>query len=76
MKLAREGNMEPGDDRPTGKEKVWAVVRMVLGLGQMMAAVVTFYVLIQTGMNALSLGAVAVTCVLTSLSLLVFGSRK
>jgi len=66
---------EPDSDRPTSKEKAWAVVRMVLGLGQMMGAVVAFYLLLQTGVNALSLGAVVVTCLLTTTSVLLFRSR-
>lgn len=66
---------EPARNRPRTKEKAWAVVRMVLGLAQMMAAVVAFSLLFQTGMNALSLGAVVVTCFLTTISVLPFRNR-
>lgn len=67
--------MQPDRDQPTSKEKAWAVVRMVLGLAQMMGAVVSFYLLAQTGMNAFSLGAVVVTCLLTTISVLLFRGR-
>ena len=40
----------------------------------MMGAVMSFYLLLQTGVNALSLGAVVVTCLLTTTSVLLFRS--
>ena len=67
--------MDPDRDRPTNEEKGWAVVRMVLGLAQMTGAVAAFYLLFQTGMNAQSLSAVVVTCLLTTIIVLLFRSR-
>jgi hypothetical protein len=48
---------------------------MVLGLAQMTGAVAAFYLLFQTGVNALSLSAVVITCLLTTLSVLLFRGR-
>ena len=67
--------VEQSDDPRNPKEKAWAVVRMILGLAQMMGAVGSFYLLVQTGMSVLSLGAVAATCLLTTMSVLLFGRR-
>jgi hypothetical protein len=69
-------NDEPEGNRPTSKEKAWAVVRLVLGQAQMIGAVVALYLLIQTGMNALSLGAVVVTCLFTTISVLLFRGQE
>ncbi len=54
----------------------WAFVRLALGLGQMSGAVVSFYLLAQTGVNELSLAAAVATCLCTTVSVLLFGSRK
>lgn len=54
--------------------KAWAVVRMVLGLAQMMGAEASLYLLLQTGMSTLSLGAVVITRLLTTSSVLLFRS--
>jgi len=67
--------MEEDQAPPTGNEKAWAVVRVILGQAQMMGAVVSFYFLVQTGVNALSLGAVVVTGLLTTTSILLFRRR-
>jgi hypothetical protein len=67
--------VDPDRDRPTNEEKGWAIVRMVLGLAQMTGAVAAFYLLFQTGVNALSLSAVVITCLLTTLSVLLFRGR-
>ena len=78
MKQSDRPTSKPeGDDgSPTIRERAWAIVRIILGLGQMMGAVVSVYFLIETGVNALSLGAVAGTCVLTVTSRLLFGRKK
>jgi hypothetical protein len=55
------------------KERRWALVRILLGQAQMMGAVVAAYLLILTGMNDWSLG--AVTALLTTVSLLLFRKR-
>jgi hypothetical protein len=65
--------------KPTGLgnrgEKGWALVRLTLGMMQMTGAVVSFYLLLRTGMNDLSLSAVAFTCLCTTVSVLLFGGR-
>ena len=65
----------PAGPNPTASERRWAVVRLILGQLQMMGAVVSFVLLLQTGINRLSLGAVVVTSLLTGLSLLLFRGR-
>jgi len=66
----------PGGDRLTRRQRAWAVVRLALGIAQMMGAVGTFYLLLQTGLSALSLGGVVITCLLTTTSVLLFGRRR
>ena len=68
--------MGPHGEKPTPKELAWAIVRLVLGLGQMTGAVVALMLLVQTGVNSLSFGAVILTCLLTTTSVLLFGRRK
>jgi hypothetical protein len=58
------------------REVRWAIVRLVLGQAQMIGAVVSAYLLISTGMNEVSLGAVVVTCLCTTVSVLLFGRRS
>jgi hypothetical protein len=60
----------------TGKQRAWALVRLILGLLQMMGAVISAYLLLQIGVNALSLTAVVLTCFCTSVSVVLFGSAK
>jgi hypothetical protein len=63
-------------EKPGGREKGWAVVRVGLGLAQVMAATVTLVLLVQTGANEWSLGAVTLTGLLVLLSKCLFrGSR-
>jgi|GEM_PF-3300896 len=69
-------NLEQDHIPPTPKEKAWAVIRMSLGLAQTMGAVVSLYLLVQTGVNALSIGAAAVTTILTLISLALFRGNK
>ena len=54
------------------RERVWGVFRIVLGLGQIMGATMSLYLIIQMGIGALSLVAVLVTLSLTILSRLLF----
>lgn len=51
------------------------ILRLVLGLAQVLGASAAFLLLIQTGVNGLSLGFVVATCLLTTISVLLFGSR-
>ena len=52
-----------------------ARLRVVLGMAQMFMAVLSLGLLLQSGVNAISLVAVAVTGLLTMISVLLFGSR-
>ena len=61
---------------PSQGEKWWAVVRLVLGLLQVIGATVSVSMLIQLGVTAESLSAVALTCLLTTISVIIFGRRK
>jgi hypothetical protein len=67
---------EEDDGSPTIRERVLAVVRIILGIGQMIGAIVSFCLLIGIGVNELSLGMVVATCVLTCVSVLLFGRKK
>jgi hypothetical protein len=49
---------------------------MLVGLLQMTAAVVSLYFLLQTGMSQLTVAGVAATCILTTVSVLLFGGRR
>jgi hypothetical protein len=49
---------------------------MLLGLLQIMAATVSLYFLVETGMSRLTVGGLAVTCILTAASAFLFGGRR
>jgi uncharacterized membrane protein (UPF0136 family) len=68
--------MGTAKEPPTAKEKAWAVVRIVLGLAQVMGATLALYLLVQTGTSGLTIAAVVVTGLLTAGSTLLFGGRK
>jgi len=53
-----------------------AFVRIVLGTGQIMGATVSVILLLQTGVNGLSLSATAITGLLVLISSLIFRSGK
>ncbi len=53
----------------------WAAVRITLGIAQMVGAAVALVLIMSMGLSALALSAVAITCVLTTVSVLMFGSR-
>jgi hypothetical protein len=57
---------------PTGREKWWRLVRITLGLAQIMAATATAYLLAVTGVTNLTLWALAGTGLLVVLSKLLF----
>ena len=63
---------DPPGEQPTAREKAWAVVRIVLGLAQVMGATVSVYCLIQTGTSTLTVVSVAITGLLVVLSKLLF----
>lgn len=53
----------------------WAVLRLLLGTAQMVSAVIALLLIVQAGIGPLALGAVVVTSVLTTTSILLFGRR-
>lgn len=61
---------------PTRKEWWWAVVRLILGLLQITGATASVWLLLGTGINERSLTTVIVTCVCTTVSVLLFGKRR
>ncbi|MBI3862298.1 MAG: hypothetical protein HY290_10425 [Planctomycetia bacterium] len=58
------------------RELVWAIVRLVLGALQVIAAAAGVILLFRTGVNSLSLGVAAVGGILTLTSILLFRQRK
>jgi hypothetical protein len=54
----------------------WDRLRFVLGMAQMAAAVVAVVLLCNVGVTAISLTAVVVASSLTSVSVMLFGSRR
>jgi hypothetical protein len=65
---------DPGWDERN--KTAWALVRLVLGLAQIMGATAAAYLVLTTGLNELSLGVTLFTCLCTSVSVLLFGGRK
>jgi hypothetical protein len=61
--------------RLTGR-KPMALARFVLGCLQMLGAVVSLFLLLQTGVSTLTLSVVVITCVCTTVSVLLFGSHR
>jgi hypothetical protein len=57
------------------QELTWALIRLILGFLQIMGAVASLLLLVETGVNTVSLASVVVTGLLTTLSVLLFGSR-
>lgn len=53
-----------------------AMVRLVLGMLQMGGTVVSLVLLSLTGVSAVALAAAVGTCMLTTISVLLFGARK
>lgn len=54
----------------------WALIRLILGFLQMFGAVFSVTLLVRTGVTVLALISVAVTSVLTTVSVLMFGARR
>jgi hypothetical protein len=57
-------------------ERRWALLRVVLGCAQMFGAAFSVVLVLETGVSPVSLTSVAITCSLTSLSVLLFGRRR
>jgi hypothetical protein len=53
----------------------WALIRLTLGCLQMMGAVASLLLFVETGVNTISLASVIVTGLFTTLGVLLFGSR-
>ncbi len=51
-------------------------LRVLLGIFQMAGVICTITLLLRTGVNTVSLASTVVTCLLTSVSVLVFGSHR
>jgi hypothetical protein len=71
-KNAAPGPGLPPDPGPTARDKWWALVRIALGVAQVMAATATAYLLVVTGVSTLSVWAIAGTALLVVLSKLLF----
>jgi hypothetical protein len=50
--------------------------RLVLGIAQMISAIAALLLILTMGLRAVALTVVVITCVLTTLSVLLFGSRN
>ena len=61
---------------PPPESAWWGLVRFVLGMAQMAASVVAVVLLFGVGVTTMSLTAVVVASSLTSLSVMLFGSRR
>jgi hypothetical protein len=61
---------------PSTESVWWGRVRFVLGMAQMAAAVIAVVLLFGVGVTPISLTAVLVASSLTSLSVMLFGSRR
>lgn len=56
-------------------ERRWAWIRLLLGLAQMFGAVLSVTLLVLTGVTSAALTVVAVTGLLTTVSVVLFGGR-
>jgi ABC-type cobalamin transport system permease subunit len=54
----------------------WGIVRVCLGMAQMAGATVAAVLLVETGVSKWSLLAAVIACALTTVSVLLFGSRR
>jgi arsenate reductase (thioredoxin) len=63
-------------EQPDRKTRAWTKGQFLLGIIQMLGAVVSLFLLVQTGVSTLALSAVVLTCVCTTVSVLLFGSRR
>jgi hypothetical protein len=56
-------------------ERPWTIIRLTLGVMQMTAAAVALGLLVAGGVTALALILVVLTCLLTTISVVLFGTR-
>jgi len=66
----------PPHELPRTGERLWAVVRLVLGVGQIMGATAGFSLLLQTGLSSPTLWVVAATTGLMLTSKILFRRRR
>lgn len=59
----------------TARERWWSVLRLVLGLAQIVGASAAFVLLFGTGISTLTIGFTVATCLLTTISVILFGSQ-
>ena len=62
-------------DNEHSREVSWAIVRMILGLTQIVGATASFILLIASGLNRLTYATVTMTTVVTILSRILFSHR-
>jgi hypothetical protein len=60
---------------PWSRERRWALIRLLLGVGQIGGAGFSLALLLSVGLTSISLAAVVVTGLLTTVSVLLFGAR-
>ena len=65
--------MSTAESRRHPPGRGWAIARIVLGMGQTFGAVFSFVLIFKTGINQWSLTAAVLTCLLTTVSVLLFG---
>jgi hypothetical protein len=60
---------------PRHADPRWAVVRLLLGLGQMFGASTGLWLVLRVGVTGITIGVLVATTVLTGTSILLFGVR-
>ncbi len=66
----------PDPGTVSASERRWALLRLALGTAQVFGASASIVLLFLTGVNAWSLITVVLTCVFTTVSVLLFGNRR
>lgn len=61
---------------PASREQRWALLRIALGMFQVVGAVFSAILLLELGVTTASLIAVVATCLCTAISVLLFGSKS
>lgn len=72
-KVSGVARANPGERSDSSSRNL---IRLGLGIAQMVGGVTALVLLAETGVNTASMGAVVVTCLLTTTSVLLFGSRR
>ena len=71
-----KGTTSEADAVVPGRAPRWVILRGALGVGQMIGTTITLVTLVRDGVTAPALGATVVTCLLTSISVLLFGRKR